>query len=192
VSFDAVTVKPRATTSSVRKFNKIQKQRKGDQALNVRKQKYERGDKLETKNVRDKKLQSRLRSNEKAIASAVEGAARAEILLAQDQGYLEAEGMEETWKFSQKAIGEHVDVRTKQKMFSLELDQFGPYSMNYTRNGTHILLGGRKGHLAIMDWYVRYFVCLFGVASLFPSVYLLFSSFASLHTLFLSHFIFLF
>lgn len=36
-------------------------------------------------------------------------------------------------------------------MFDLSLD-LGPYSIDYSRNGNHLLLGGRKGHIALMDW----------------------------------------
>lgn len=28
----------------------------------------------------------------------------------------------------------------------------GPYTLDYNSNGRLLLLGGRKGHLAMMDW----------------------------------------
>jgi hypothetical protein len=37
------------------------------------------------------------------------------------------------------------------QIFDLNLD-LGPYNCAYSRNGRHLLLGGRKGHLALMDW----------------------------------------
>jgi U3 small nucleolar RNA-associated protein 7 len=59
--------------------------------------------------------------------------------------------MERTYKFTQQAIAEHLDEATLRKMFSLDL-QFGPYAVNYSRNGKSLLLGGKMGHLTILDW----------------------------------------
>ena len=38
-------------------------------------------------------------------------------------------------------------------IFDLRLKDFGPYSgLSVTRNGQYVLLGGRKGHLAMLEW----------------------------------------
>ncbi len=46
-----------------------------------------------------------------------------------------------------------------QKVFDLDLPELGPYNLGFTRSGRHMLLGGRKGHLAIMEWQQRHLVC---------------------------------
>lgn len=46
-----------------------------------------------------------------------------------------------------------------QKVFDLDLPELGPYNLCFTRSGRHMLLGGRKGHLAIMEWQQRHLVC---------------------------------
>lgn len=44
-------------------------------------------------------------------------------------------------------------------MFDLDLPELGPYNLAFTRSGRHMLLGGRRGHLALMDWQQRHLVC---------------------------------
>ncbi len=46
-----------------------------------------------------------------------------------------------------------------QKVFDLDLPELGPYNLAFNRSGRHMLLGGRKGHLAIMEWQQRHLVC---------------------------------
>ena len=46
--------------------------------------------------------------------------------------------MEKTWKFQQSALKDHVDLNTSKKMFNLKLTDFGPYSLDYTRNGRYV------------------------------------------------------
>ena len=49
--------------------------------------------------------------------------------------YLEAEGMEKTYKFKQTEIADAVDLNTANKIFDLKMDGFGPYKVNYSRSG---------------------------------------------------------
>ena len=37
--------------------------------------------------------------------------------------------------------------------------EWGRYSLDYTRNGRHLLLGSEKGHLAMLDWKRKSIVC---------------------------------
>lgn len=52
----------------------------------------------------DRKLKSGLQRTEKKFEDAAHSAAVAEILLPDDAGFLEAEGMEETFKFTQEQL----------------------------------------------------------------------------------------
>lgn len=103
--------------------------------------------------LKDKKLKTRLRRTERDIdAFEREAAAAAQLLNRADAGSLEAEGLERTYKFTQQNIRSEVDAQTAEKSFALDLQDFGPYSMDLTRNGRYLLLAGRKGHLATVDW----------------------------------------
>ena len=60
-------------------------------------------------------------------------------------------------RVTQTQIKKSVDVESAEKAFELNLPQFGPYTIDYTRNGRFVALGGRKGHVAAIDWQVRIF-----------------------------------
>ena len=57
------------------------------------------------------------------------------------------------------ALPQAVEVGAARKAFDLSLPQLGPYSLAFTRSGRHMLLAGRKGHLALMDWQRSRLVC---------------------------------
>lgn len=114
---------------------------------------YGRGKKISTKSVKDKKLRSNLKSLETKYKDAALKARDAEILLDNEPGFIEAEGeLERTYKVRQGDVKENVGVETAKKGFELKLDELGPYRADYTRNGRKLLLSGRKGHVATMDW----------------------------------------
>ncbi|KAI8873582.1 BING4CT-domain-containing protein [Ramicandelaber brevisporus] len=107
------------------------------------------------KRTQDKKLRMQLERTQQKIDAAAESAARAELLQVESAGFLEAEegSLERTFKFSQKQIKEHVDLSSRQRIFDLKLDdQLGPYRAKYTRDGKMLLLAGRRGHLASVNW----------------------------------------
>jgi U3 small nucleolar RNA-associated protein 7 len=115
---------------------------------------YGRGKKISLRNIRDKKLRGNLKSLEKKYQDATLKAKGAEILLENEEGFLEPEGeLERTWKVSQAEIQKNVAVQTAQMgNFQLKMEEMGPYVSEYSRNGRHLLIAGRKGHVATMDW----------------------------------------
>ncbi|KAF5915799.1 hypothetical protein HPG69_018144 [Diceros bicornis minor] len=86
-------------------------------------------------------------------------AARSELLLAEEPGFLEGEDGEDTAKIRQADIVEAVDIASAAKHFDLNLRQFGPYRLNYSRTGRHLAFGGRRGHVAALDWVTKKLMC---------------------------------
>lgn len=128
-------------------------QRKENKRLAEAQEKYGRGKAIHTQGVRDKKLRRTLKGVEEKYQDAALKAKDAEILLEHDAGFIETEGeLERTYKVRQDEIRENVGIETAKKGFELKLNDLGPYRLDYTRNGKDLLLAGRKGHVATMDW----------------------------------------
>lgn len=114
---------------------------------------YGRGNTVATRQVKDKKLRSNLKALESKYRDATLKAKDAEILLENTSGFLEPEGeLERTYKVRQDELKANVAVETAKKGFELKLEGLGPYAAEYTRNGRDLLLWGRKGHVATMNW----------------------------------------
>ena len=114
---------------------------------------YGRGRPIRKQSIKDKKLRSNLKTLEHKYKDATLKAKDAEILLENESGFLEPEGeLERTYKVRQDEIKSDVAVETAKKGFELKLEGLGPYVCDYTRNGRGLLLAGRKGHVATMDW----------------------------------------
>ena len=60
--------------------------------------------------------------------------------------------IEFTGQLTQTRIKKAVDVESADKGFDLNLPQFGPYTIDYSRNGRMLALGGKMGHVAAIDW----------------------------------------
>ena len=144
----AVQKKSKAPTAGLDREAAIAK-RRTEEAHKV----YGRGRKIDTRHVRDKKLRGNLRALESKYRDATLKAKDAEILLENDAGFLQPEGeLEKTYKIRQEEIKGSASVETAKKGFDLKLEELGPYLVDYTRNGRDLLLGGRLGHVATMDW----------------------------------------
>lgn len=105
------------------------------------------------KGVWHKREREVLKRDEKSRKQAAEATAAAEMmLLTQTAGYVEPENeMEKLSRIPQAELAEAVDASSAAKRFDLALE-YGPYSLDYSRNGKYLVLGGRKGHLALMEW----------------------------------------
>ncbi len=105
------------------------------------------------KGIKDKKLRGNLKALEGKYKTAALRAKDAEILHENTEGFLQPESeLERTYKVRQEDIQAEVPIETARKRFELKLDTLGPYICDYTRNGRELLLAGRKGHVATMDW----------------------------------------
>ncbi|CAK1556099.1 unnamed protein product [Leptosia nina] len=120
-------------------------------------EKHSRGDEI-GKGVRHPIHALKLKKKEIKYKYAQEQAARADILLTENAGYLQVDEDHRTTGITQKAIAENVDITAATKIFELKLE-FGPYRTKYSRNGRHLLLGSKKGHLAAFDWVTKKLHC---------------------------------
>ncbi len=114
----------------------------------------------QVRNARERRDEKRAEVAEEA--SAFQSAA-AEILLPESAGYIEADEGERTDTITQQELAEAVDIQSARKAFNLDLPTFGPYSIDYTRTGKHLLLAGRKGHVAVVEWKSKNLVTEFNV-----------------------------
>ena len=122
--------------------------------LNRRAQKFVKGPSVNPRKIADRKTKAHVRYAETlADQAATDAALHEKWLLAAAPGAVEAEGpMERTWRFQQADIAAAVDVNAARKAFDLSLKDFGPYRCDFTRNGRDVVLGGRRGHVAIVRW----------------------------------------
>lgn len=121
--------------------------------------KYTRGKKVKAKQAKDRRLRGKLKAHENKYEQSVKQAARSELLMTETAGSLETEGIEKTYNYKQADIASALNITSAQKFFDLNLDKFGPYKIDYTKNGKFLLIGGAKGHLAAIDWTTKNLAC---------------------------------
>ncbi|XP_020485167.2 WD repeat-containing protein 46 [Labrus bergylta] len=105
------------------------------------------------------KLRDVISRSEEASEMAQKQSARFDLLLPEDAGFLEGDEDEDTCTISQEDIADAVDITSGAKYFNLKLSQFGPYRVDYSKTGRHLLLGGRRGHVACVDWQSKQLMC---------------------------------
>ncbi|XP_073454304.1 WD repeat-containing protein 46 [Aquarana catesbeiana] len=121
--------------------------------------KYERARKETHRRGSIPRLKEHLRFEESKVETAMSQAARHDLLLPEEAGYLEGDEGEDTNTVTQQDIADVVDITSASKHFNLFLNQFGPYRINYSRNGRHLLLAGQRGHIASLDWHTKKLGC---------------------------------
>ena len=115
-------------------------------------EKYARGSlTINTKGVKYKALKMTLSNTQASIVDASTKTAATEVLLPTEAGVIVTEGNERTYKLRQEVIRQNVDLNTGRNIIDLQLTKFGPYRLNYSRNGRFKVLSGQKGHVAVMD-----------------------------------------
>ncbi|XP_040922855.1 WD repeat-containing protein 46 [Toxotes jaculatrix] len=122
-------------------------------------QKFKRKDKMKKPRSQHYKLKDVITRSEEASEMAQKQAARFDLLLPEDSGFLEGDEDEDTCTISQEDIADAVDITSGAKYFNLKLSQFGPYRVDYSKTGRHLLLGGRRGHVACIDWLSKQLMC---------------------------------
>lgn len=85
-----------------------------------------------------------------------------EYLNTESKGFIEPDENEETHQIKQNELIDNVDITSSTKHFDLQLD-YGPYRVDYFRNGRNLLMGGKKGHVASIDWLTKNLTCEFNV-----------------------------
>ncbi|EJD08528.1 BING4CT-domain-containing protein [Fomitiporia mediterranea MF3/22] len=99
----------------------------------------------------------RLELDRRAEQTARSQALRADVALlteavGADAGRVEVEDeMERTWRVGQAEIVREVGVEAARQQKEYKLDG-GPYRVRYTRNGRHLAIVGKLGHVASFDW----------------------------------------
>lgn len=120
-------------------------------------QKFDKGESVKRGGLKTKYHHKLWQERDKQIELAIRQSARTEVLLNEQEGFIDAE--EASTDLSQSEICANVDITSASKHFSLNLNQFGPYRMKYSENGKHLLLGGKKGHIASIDWVTKHLSC---------------------------------
>lgn len=154
MSLSSNKIKTNSNNRTKAASRKLEEETPKQQELRELVNKYARGDvdKMSTRTIKKHKhLKKTLTELKEKITSAAAKTASTEILNEAEDGYIEAEGNERTFKLTQNELKQHVDLNTEKNILSLQLTKFGPYRTSYSRNGRFMVCGGQKGHIALLD-----------------------------------------
>jgi U3 small nucleolar RNA-associated protein 7 len=85
-------------------------------------------------------------------------------------GYLQVENdNEKTLKVSQDYLIGNLPKYNKDNIFNLELSS-GPYNIDFSLNGSSLLLAGEKGHVSMIEWRDKNLVCEMNLSDKISSV----------------------
>ncbi|KAH9914178.1 BING4CT-domain-containing protein [Epithele typhae] len=102
--------------------------------------------------IQNKRLRTQLSRQSAQNARNRRLAKDTDLLLMEDAGALQVETeIEKTWRVGQSDIEKVAGEQASRGRQEWKLDG-GPYCTRYTRNGRHIALVGKKGHVATFDW----------------------------------------
>uniref|UniRef100_A0A8R1DH35 WD_REPEATS_REGION domain-containing protein n=2 Tax=Caenorhabditis japonica TaxID=281687 RepID=A0A8R1DH35_CAEJA len=119
-------------------------------------------DVIDPSTMRSKLQQEKMKQTKEKFERRIEATAKAEKRLVENAGFVSREDEDDnqlTYAIRQKDIADAVDLAAATKHFELKLPRFGPYHIDYTNNGRHLVIGGRKGHLASIDWQTKHLHC---------------------------------
>ncbi|CAL2040628.1 unnamed protein product [Caenorhabditis brenneri] len=116
-------------------------------------------DAIDPSAMRSKLQQEKMKITKEKFERRIEATAKAEKRLVENAGFVVPDDEDDnslSYSIRQKDIVEAVDMAAASKHFDLKLPNFGPYHIDYTDNGRHLVIGGRKGHLASIDWQTKH------------------------------------
>ncbi len=104
--------------------------------------KYARGAlNINTKKIKFKALRKTLNEEKERIETAARANAITEVLLPGETGVIESDGQQgNIYRLSQNKMIPMVDLNTAKNAFDFQLTNFGPYSVDYTKNGRLVVI----------------------------------------------------
>ena len=120
--------------------------------------------KMKTKQVKDLRVKTKLKrtSEFKAVVNK-QLESYAYINPSAEKGGIEFEEEQDDFtRLTQAQLRKSVDVGTSKKLFDFDL-RGGPFKMNPSRNGRHVLIGGEAGQLSVIDRTTMNPICDFTV-----------------------------